>query len=454
MFNSILQIYGHQDPDPGNASCWQIEFEFLRNKTWFFGGWNSSLEKTIWTPHEIHEYLYPLMEEIKIINSSFSGNKITFFVDGPSTLPSSLNLTKSSYYQEVGLRASDYEYNVTNLTFIITIPKSWEGINESNLTVYFDGENITSYSKPIIKDLCGGYCDFKYIMLIIPEISSHKVEIVYGYAEDTQPPTYSSNSTNSTQAGSLVLFSLKWDDNVALHPNGQWQGWLDNCTGNFVNVTPLTNFSSTPGWSNFTAVINETEGCTIRWFVNASDNAGNWNNTGAAQPFSFVTTSPVMISITLSLALQQGIMFLNCYVNENCSALNNTSNNGGTGYNITLDPSSTDNVKIAHATSGDLLKDGIGSQKIIIGNVTAIGNVTSASGSNLIVENAVSLQKTNYLDVKGCSGSFILTPGDSCYLRFWLSIPPSQTVGNYNTTYCFCAYLASEDPSICGSCYN
>jgi len=66
---------------------------------------------------------------------------------------------------------------------------------------------------------------------------------------------------------------------------------VDNCTNSFVNITPLTNFTSTPQWTSFTARINSTVGCTIGWFVNATDDAGNINNTDSSQPFSFITSS-------------------------------------------------------------------------------------------------------------------------------------------------------------------
>jgi len=107
---------------------------------------------------------------------------------------------------------------------------------------------------------------------------------------DTISPTYSLNSTNTTLAGQPIEFRLRWDDNSALYPKGQYRVWLDNCTGNFVNVTPFTNFTSTPQWVNITRVINSTVGCTLRWFQNATDDAGNINNTGSTYPFSFVTT--------------------------------------------------------------------------------------------------------------------------------------------------------------------
>jgi hypothetical protein len=122
-------------------------------------------------------------------------------------------------------------------------------------------------------------------------------------AEDTTPPTYSLNSTNSTQANSAVLFSLRWDDDTALSPKGQYQAWLDNCTGYFVNVTPLTNFTSTPEWANFTAVINSTGSCIIRWFENATDNAGIVNDTGSSNPFSYYTTIPPQYSANYTSVL-------------------------------------------------------------------------------------------------------------------------------------------------------
>lgn len=107
--------------------------------------------------------------------------------------------------------------------------------------------------------------------------------------QDTIKPTYSSSSTNSTQAGKAVQFNLTMNDNVALHPSGKYIFGLDNCTGRFVNDSAVS-FTSTPQKISIVKVVSSTVGCTIRWFVNFTDNAGNRNDDLVRSPFSFVTT--------------------------------------------------------------------------------------------------------------------------------------------------------------------
>jgi hypothetical protein len=104
---------------------------------------------------------------------------------------------------------------------------------------------------------------------------------------DTTPPRYSNNSTNSTTAGKPILFSVKWTDDEGLsYANFS----LDNCTGTFKNIVNMS-LSGKSAWSNFTATINSTANCTIRWEVNASDTSNNWN----VSENSFNTTTPLKI---------------------------------------------------------------------------------------------------------------------------------------------------------------
>ncbi|MBU5690086.1 MAG: hypothetical protein QXM68_03735 [Candidatus Aenigmatarchaeota archaeon] len=155
--------------------------------------------------------------------------------------------------------------------------------------------------------------------------------LLANFSEDFTPPRYYLNQTNSTIAGKAVLFSLLWQDNINL-TDGQWQGWLDNCTGYFVNVTPLNSFNSN-GWSNFTAIINETKNCNIKWFVNASDKKGNWNNSAVLSPFEFNTTSSAYLEVKLVKppgnfnVAQNKTFFVNATVfcrEDNCGDINAT----------------------------------------------------------------------------------------------------------------------------------
>jgi len=103
---------------------------------------------------------------------------------------------------------------------------------------------------------------------------------------DSTPPTHSNNQASTTIAGASVLFSILWDDNTALDPNGIYIfSW--NNSGVFVNDSSV-NFTVTPEWANVTKTLNTTSGLTIGYQWYANDSAGNTNNT---QVFILTTTT-------------------------------------------------------------------------------------------------------------------------------------------------------------------
>lgn len=93
-----------------------------------------------------------------------------------------------------------------------------------------------------------------------------------------QPPTYSSIAVNTTIAGTSANFSILWDDDVALNPNGQYI-FSTNNTGTWVNDSAI-NFTTTPSAANVIKTLNSTVGLSIgyRWY--ATDNTSNSNDTG------------------------------------------------------------------------------------------------------------------------------------------------------------------------------
>jgi len=114
-----------------------------------------------------------------------------------------------------------------------------------------------------------------------------------GGLEDTLPPTWSLNSTNSTIAGTSVLHSVKWEDETAL------SGYIfsfDNGDGTLVNDS-FVSMTGTSNWSNVTKLINSTIGSTIRWQVFANDSSNNWNQTDI---FTYVTISAITSSCIYS----------------------------------------------------------------------------------------------------------------------------------------------------------
>jgi hypothetical protein len=187
---------------------------------------------------------------------------------------------------------SNISYSITTIWANVTLDKtgSWCGRSlDSGGNVTMFNDSTTHFYNQMTSLGEGGHSITFYCNGTDGSMSTGSTRY---FTVDITPPTYSNNVTNDTTAGKPVKFSLQWNDSIALHNTGQYQAWLDNCTGSFVNVTPLTNFTSTPQWANFTVVINNTVGCTIKWFENASDNVSNWNNSlSASNYFSFTTIS-------------------------------------------------------------------------------------------------------------------------------------------------------------------
>lgn len=147
------------------------------------------------------------------------------------------NFTNSS-----GLNGVDYLFNVSNLYDGSYV---WNCLGCNNLSCSF---NSTNYTLNI----------------------------------DKRGPTYSLNSTNSTQAGSFIKHSLFWEDPFRLSGyvfsfcNGTWTG--SACTSGFVNdsFVAMTGLSD---WSNVTKEINSSVGLNYSWIIHANDTLGNWNTS-------------------------------------------------------------------------------------------------------------------------------------------------------------------------------
>jgi hypothetical protein len=148
-----------------------------------------------------------------------------------------------------------------------------------------------------------------------------------------------------------------------------------------------------------------------------------------------------VISIKLSNALEQGIMFdrLQPGTNNNM-ALNDTTGTGNcTGYYIEVESSSTSSVNLWHKASGHLTS---GSATILIGNLTHEANKTS-NGVNvnmsLTFDGSYPLT-LEYAKIGGtpapCDNTSV---GGTCYIAFWLDVPSGIPSGVYNTTYVYCA---------------
>jgi len=141
---------------------------------------------------------------------------------------------------------------------------------------------------------------------------------------DTTEPTYSNAQTNTTIAGETILFSILYDDDTALEPNGQYI-FSTNNTGEWVNDSAV-NFTSTPEWANVTKTLNTTVDTVIgyRWYAN--DSAGNVNNTGI---FTLTTISADTCTYTSgNWAVDCSD---NCVIDENVNLGGNNISLSGSG---------------------------------------------------------------------------------------------------------------------------
>jgi hypothetical protein len=237
-------------------------------------------------------------------------------------------------------------------------------------------------------------------------------------AVDTIPPTYSLNSTNSTLAGTAVSHNLYWQDNIGL---SYAIFSFDNCTGIFQNISGIS-LSGTSAWSNFTVVINSTVGCTIRWKVYANDTSNNWN---ASQEYSYITTSPVYISISLSPTLAGGITFGNLDPNSiNVSSINCNNQQ----CNITVSSDTTVNVDIVVKINSYLTRQG--------GTETISTQYWNSSTTQQPVSPAYQFSTSYDYNHKVANN---VPPNTNVIFNSWLTILGGQAPGVYNNTIYFCA---------------
>jgi hypothetical protein len=234
---------------------------------------------------------------------TFTVNELSEFIQFPvdTTPPQWSNQSQSTSTPAVGdqVNLSAYWTDDTALS------QAWLATNETGIW-----ENKTTYGSPIsFAAAVNGWSNFTWQNSSIPagtvvawriyanDTSGNEnvTDIMTFKVSDTQPPTYSLNSTNSTIAGTPVSHNLYWQDDVGLsHAIFSF----DNCTGSMQNISVMS-LSGIASWSNFTVVINSTVGCTIRWCVYANDTSNNWNGTSCENPFSYVTTSGPYLEVEL-----------------------------------------------------------------------------------------------------------------------------------------------------------
>lgn len=177
--------------------------------------------------------------------------------------------------------ATPFYTNMSSNPYTISLTE-----NQSQLVTFW--VNATNYTGNITLDT---YQFFAYVNLTSDTTVSNitniwNVTIVNESAGDTTPPTYSNNSTNNTLISQSTNFSILWNDETALHPNGYYI-FSTNNTGVWTNDSAI-NFTTTSSWANVVKTLNDTSGISVgyRWY--AKDNAGNEN---ASEIFTLTTTT-------------------------------------------------------------------------------------------------------------------------------------------------------------------
>jgi len=118
----------------------------------------------------------------------------------------------------------------------------------------------------------------KYMFYANDTSNNWNVTPVYSFETTSSadnPPTWSDNSTNSTEVGDPIEFRIKLSDDNGL---SYYNFSLDNCTGTLVNISD-GSLSGTEDWANVSHLINITTNCQVRyqWYFN--DSADNWNSS-------------------------------------------------------------------------------------------------------------------------------------------------------------------------------
>jgi hypothetical protein len=142
---------------------------------------------------------------------------------------------------------------------------------------------------------------------------------VSNLCKDTTLPTYSSNSTNSTLAGTYIKHNLAWADNVGL---SGYNFSFDNGTGTFVNDSWVA-MTGTANWSNVSKWVNITVGTIIRWCVYANDTSNNWNVTSCSPSFNY-TTGPIISTDQMNYSSCGAVLYKVRLFNSSGSLLNST----------------------------------------------------------------------------------------------------------------------------------
>jgi hypothetical protein len=163
--------------------------------------------------------------------------------------------------------------------------------------LYVDGVNVAQYTSDVWDGgrlYTGAFGRTDSISVYWDDVVIDSTYI--GPIGDTTAPTYSSPSTNTTQAGQPCNFTVHLADETA----------LANCTFGTNNTGTWTNetkvdISGTSYIANTTKTLNSTVGVVVQWEYWFADSSNNLNNTGL-QSVTTTTLSLTVDSLPISVS--------------------------------------------------------------------------------------------------------------------------------------------------------
>jgi len=255
----------------GSASNFSVLAQDTIVRSIFFNSSGTKMYLTGGTNNIV--YSYTLSTPWMINTSVWDGNASNFSVGAQDTKLFGIFFKEDGTKMYVNGATGDRVYSYTLSTPWQINTSVWDG-SASNLSVGAQDNELQGIflnSSGTKMYLTGGAND-----------------IVYSYtmtlSADTTSPQWSSNSTNSTLAGTLINHTVVWTDNIAL---SNFTFSFDNGTGTFVNDSSVS-MTGTSNQSSAIKFVNQTVGSTIRWIVYAWDATGNTNITST---FTYTTTS-------------------------------------------------------------------------------------------------------------------------------------------------------------------
>jgi len=256
-------------------SCWYsldngVTNYTMTNTSSFYSGTNSSMTQG---QHTVNFYCNDSSNNLN------DTEEVSFFIDSIYPLIDIPYPTNITYGNNVS--TLNYTYVETNCNY------TWYTIDDgvTNSTLESCGTNFTG-----IVSSDGLNTWIVFVNDTAGNLNSSNVS----FTLDLIKPTYSGQQVNTTIAGNAIEFGIQHNDNLALHPNGQYI-FSTNNTGDWVNESSV-NWTSTPEWANVSMILNSTAGLSVgyRWFVN--DSIGNVNNSDV---FILTTTDIIAPIITV-----------------------------------------------------------------------------------------------------------------------------------------------------------